>query len=346
MKKAVRIAVMGAGLIGKAHIERVAREPEAELIAIIDPAPFAKTMAEEMNVPWYPGYDDFIRADRPDLMIVATPNQRHFEDGMRLVKDGIPMLMEKPVCDTVERGHELVSAAERAGVTICVGHHRRHSPLVRMAREVVESGQLGKISSVAGLCWFLKPDYYYDVQWRREIGAGPILLNLIHVIDDLRNLCGNVVSVQALQSNATRGFEVEDSAAILLRFENGALGTISISDAVNGPWSWELTAGENKAYPQTSEFCYLVGGTKGSLTVPRLDVWRHTKDDGWWCPIKQERVVAPEEDPLVWQIRNLIDVVRGEAKPVIDGREGLRTLETTMAVKRAAETGETVTVVN
>lgn len=152
MKKAVRIAVMGAGYIGKAHIERVAREPEAELVAIIDPAPFAETMAQEMGVPWYPNYDEFIRVDRPDLMIVATPNQRHFEDGMRLVKDGIPMLMEKPVCDTVERGHELVSAAERAGVTICVGHHRRHSPLVRKAREVVESGELGKISSVAGLC--------------------------------------------------------------------------------------------------------------------------------------------------------------------------------------------------
>ena len=91
------------------------------------------------------------------------------------------------------------------------------------------------------------------------------------MIDDLRNLCGDVVGVQALQASAVRGFPVEDTAAMLLRFRNGALGTVSISDTVAAPWSWELTSGENKAYPRTDEFCYLIGGTEGSISIPRLE---------------------------------------------------------------------------
>ena len=164
---------------------------------------------------------------------------------------------------------------------------------------------------------------------------------MTHVIDDLRNICGDIVSVQAAQSNDARGFPVEDTAAMILHFANGALGTVTISDAANAPWSWELTAGENKAYPQTDQFCYLVAGTGGSLTVPRLDVWRHSGDD-WWTPIGAERRIAPEQDPLTLQMRHFCAVIRGEEQPVLDGRGGTRTLEITMAVKRAAETGELV----
>jgi predicted dehydrogenase len=167
-------------------------------------------------------------------------------------------------------------------------------------------------------------------------------LNLIHVIDDLRNLCGDIAEVWAVESNAVRGFPVEDSAAILLRFASGALGTISISDAVAAPWSWELTAGENKAYPQTGEFCYLVGGTAGSITVPRLDRWHYPGEQSWWAPIECQRRIAPEADPLVLQLRQFCKVVRRQEQPLIDGREGMRSLEATLAVKEAAASGRPV----
>ncbi|MFI5010926.1 MAG: Gfo/Idh/MocA family oxidoreductase [Hyphomicrobiales bacterium] len=84
------------------------------------------------------------------------------------------------------------------------------------AKEIVASGGLGQITAVSGLCWFFKPKDYFNVSWRREPGAGVVLINLIHVIDDLRNICGDIVCVQAAQSNAARGFEVEDTAAVLL----------------------------------------------------------------------------------------------------------------------------------
>ena len=101
-----------------------------------------------------------------------------------------------------------------------------------------------------------------------------VLINLIHVIDDLRNICGDIVGIQAAESNAARGFPVEDTAAMILHFASGALGTLTISDAANAPWSWELTSGENKAYPQHRPVLLPGRRHEGSLTVPRLDFWQ------------------------------------------------------------------------
>ena len=185
--------------------------------------------------------------------------------------------------------------------------------------------------------WFRKPaDYFEDNNtWRRQAGGGVVLINLIHVIDDLRNLCGDIVSVLAADSSAARGFEVEDTAAMVLRFTNGMLGTMTISDSAAAPWSWEMTSGEDKAFPQSDQFCYTLGGAKASVTVPRLEVWSHT-GDGWRTPLESERVFVPEQDPLTAQMRHFIDVVRGKAEPIIDAPEATRTLEATLAVKQAA----------
>ena len=86
-------------------------------------------------------------------------------------------------------------------------------------------------------------------------------------MDLLRYLCGDIECVQAMTSNAVRGGETEDSAIVLLKFRSGALGTLSVSDTVAAPWSWELTSGENSAYPVTSQSCYLIGGTRASLSI-------------------------------------------------------------------------------
>ncbi len=344
MLKPVRIAVAGAGLIGQAHIKRILEEPQAELAAIIDPSPQARAQAEALGVRCFADLEEGLRLAKPDGVVIATPNQLHVPNGLRAVAAGVPMLLEKPVSVDVESALRLVETAEEAGVAILVGHHRRHSPLIQRARMIVESGRLGQVTAVTGLCLFQKPNQgYFDGSgaWRSAAGGGVVLINLIHVIDDLRNICGDIVAVQAAESNAARGFPVEDTAAMVLHFASGALGTLTISDAANAPWSWELTSGENKAYPQTDQSCYLVAGTKGSLTVPRLEVWSH-EGDGWWTPIQSERSIMPEQDPLTLQMNHFCQVIRGETTPILDGRSGTRTLETTLAVKTAAATGQLV----
>ncbi len=341
----MRIAVVGAGLIGRAHIGHVRSCPGTTLSAVVDPTDAARAEAAALGVAWHPSLEDLLAGERPDGVILATPNRLHVPGGLACVAAGLPVLVEKPIADEAAAAFRLAEAAEAAGVPVLVGHHRRHSPLIAQARETVRSGRLGRITAVSGLCWFRKSASYFDAApWRREPGGGVVLINLVHVVDDLRNLCGDVVSVQAVTSSAARGFPVEDTAAIILRFASGALGTLSVSDAVAAPWSWEMTSGENKVYPRTDQACYLVGGTDGSLSVPRLDVWRHADERAWFGPIASERIVTPDEDPLARQILHFRDVVRGEAAPVIDAREGARTLATTLAVLESARIGAPVTV--
>lgn len=341
MSNIVRIAIAGAGLIGQAHIRRILDEPDARLAAIIDPSPKAAEQAASLGVPYFTDLEEALRQEKPDGVVIATPNALHVQGGLAAVAAGVPALLEKPVAEDVASAMTLVEASEAAGVPILIGHHRRHSPLIAQAREIVASGRLGRIVAVNGLCWFRKPSTgYFDGPntWRREPGGGVVLINLVHVIDDLRNLCGDVVAVQAATSNAARGFAVEDTAAAILHFASGAIGTLSISDAAAAPWSWELSSGENKAYPRTDEACYLIAGMQGSLSVPRLETWNH-EGDGWWSPIQAARTVVPEQDPLTLQMRHFIRVVRREVAPLLDVRGGVRTLETTLAVKRAAMEG-------
>ncbi len=120
-------------------------------------------------------------------------------------------------------------------------------------KDIIDSGRLGQVLVVNAMFWLFKPDDYFDIEWRRQAGAGPIFLNLIHDIDNLRYLFGDISAVQARESNAVRGNAVEETAVILIEFENGVLATASVSDAVVAPWSWEMTTGENPVYPKTTK---------------------------------------------------------------------------------------------
>lgn len=336
------LAVMGAGIIGRRHAEIIAAEPRARLAAIVDPAPLAEEFAKSLGAPWFATFEDMVARGHPDGIVVATPNQLHVAHGLACIASGIPALIEKPLADSAEAGEALVAAAEKAGVPLLTGHHRRHNPLVAKAREIIRSGRLGRVLTVNGMFWLAKPEDYFDVGWRRKPGAGPVYLNMIHDIDLLRHLVGEIVSVQAQDSNALRGYEVEESAVILLRFANGALGTISACDAVAAPWSWELTSGENPVYPRQPETCLQIGGTQASLTLPDLEVWSHRGKPSWWEPLQRERTPFLPGDPYQAQIRQFCDVIRDGAAPLVSGREGLKTLRVVEAVKKAAASGETV----
>ncbi len=342
MTQRVKLAVLGAGLIGKRHIQHVLAEPSAQLSAVVDPTPVGETIAKEAGVKWFTSFADMIAADRPDGIIVATPNQAHVQNGLEAVEAGVPALIEKPIADDIISGEKLIAAAEAKGVPLLTGHHRRHNPVMQKAKEIIESGKLGRVLVVNAMFWLFKPDDYFDISWRRERGAGPVFLNLIHDVDNLRYLLGDVAAVQARESNAVRGNAVEETAVILIEFKNGVLGTATVSDSVVAPWSWEMTTGENPAYPRTEQSCYMIGGTHGSLAVPALEVWRNPGKRSWWEPLDQKRIEVDDEDPLVLQIRQFCKVIRGGEPPLVSGREGLETLRVIDAVKRSAATGERI----
>ena len=333
------IAVIGAGLFGRKHIETMRQVPGCRLAAITDPTPEAAAFAGELGVPCFADYGEMLDRVRPDAAIIATPNVLHVPAGLACVARGIPLLVEKPIADTVAAAMQLTEAAERAGVALLVGHHRRHNPIIETAREVIRSGRIGRVTAVSAQWMLLKAQEYFDAVHRRSPGAGPVLTNAVHDIDDLRYLCGDIVAVQAMTSSAVRGYPVEDTAAILLRFAGGALGTLTVSDTAVGPWSWELTSGENPFYPRNDENCYLISGTEGALSVPRLELWRYGEQKGWGVPLARERFLDPTEDPLLRQLRHFFAVVRGEVEPKVPGRDAVQTLRAVQAIFDSAASG-------
>ena len=152
-------------------------------------------------------------------------------------------------------------------------------------------------------------------------------------------------SVQAFASTAVRGFPVEDTVAINLRFAGGALGTFLLSDTAASPRSWEQTSQENRSYPTyPDEDCYVVAGTDGSLAVPtmRLKTYARKEDRSWWKPFQVSTAAFERADPLARQIEHFGAVIRGEAKPLVTARDGLQNLRITEAIVEAARTGRIV----
>lgn len=337
----VRIALIGAGSIGRKHMAALARSGAARLAAIVDPSVPARALALALGLPHFDTTEAMLAADIADGAILATPTPLHFSGAMACIAARLPVLVEKPVTATPQDAWGVARAAEAAGVPVLVGHHRRHNPLIARAREIVQGGGIGRVIAVHATTWFFKPDAYFAPEWRRAPGAGPILTNLIHDVDLMRWIVGEVVAVQALASQTARGFGNEDTAAATLRFANGALCTVDVSDAAVSPWSWEMTSGENPDYPRTDEGCYRIAGSTGALDLPSLTRWRHAGAPDWFQPIQSDREAVSPADPLDRQIDHFAAVIRGEVAPLVGVRDAARSLAVVDAIARAAQSGAT-----
>lgn len=347
-----RIAVAGAGQIGQRHIEMIGRMPDrAVLVAIADPSDASIDLARCLGVSHHHRLPDLISGGGVDGVVIASPNPLHVEQALSCVAAGLPAMVEKPIAHTLADAWRLCEASEAGRVPVLVGHHRRHSAIIDTAVKVVASGALGRIVAVSGTALFCKPEVegYFDgtYRWRREPGGGPILLNMIHEISNLRALCGEIVAVQAFTSNATRGFAVEDSAAISFRFESGALGTFVLSDTAASDRSWEHTSGEDPRFNPghtNRDDCYLIAGTMGSLAIPtmRLQRYRDESSRSWHQPLVESAIALEAVDPLERQMAHFVDVIRGRATPLVSARDGTRNLQVVEAIAEAARSGRQV----
>ena len=340
----VRIGIVGVGVIGRRHLQLAAAEERCSVVAVADPDPATAAAASGAGVTRYRSCGAMLDNERVEGVIVAAPTQSHAEIGRELACRGLPMLMEKPFTDTLESGLDLVRAATSAGVAISVGHHRRFDPAVSAARNILGSGEIGRLVGVSGIWAARKPDSYFEVSWRRSQGGGPVLINMIHDIDMLRHLCGEIESVYADTASGNRGLPVEDSGAIVLRFADGPLATISFSDAAPSPWGWERATADNPSIPPSGENCYHFFGSGGSLGFPRLQVWKYEPggEPGWSRRITRTDRSLPPRAALAAQLRNFCDVVRGKAEPLVGARDALATLAAAQAVHRSAREGRPV----
>ena len=352
MKPAVRLAVAGAGLIGRAHLKAIARAAsDCELVAIVDPSPAAVEVAAQYGVPLFTGLSTMLDTMGPDGVILATPNTLHVPGAMTCLQHGVPALIEKPVADELDEAVRLARAVEASGLPFLVGHHRRHSPLLQAARAAVSSGRLGRLVTISGSATFRKPDHYFaEGPWRCQ--SGPLLINMVHEVDCLRLLAGEIVEVQALASHAIRGHEAEDTVAISLRFESGALGSFMLSDAAASPRSWEQTSGENPSYDHhPGDDCYVLAGERGQLSVPTMRVTDYAGEASWWAQARVRTLDLAEpgasahaRDPIARQLAHFCAVLRGEARPLVSVADATRTLAVTLAIRDAAASGDRISL--
>ena len=161
-----------------------------------------------------------------------------------------------------------------------------------------------------------KPKGYHDLAWRREPGGGVVLINGIHDIDCLRQLCGDIETVQATTSNAVRGFAVEDTAArgdpLQERCHRHAR---SFPTLRRRRGTGSATSQENPFYPYQPNDCYMIAGTLGALSVPTLHHrWHEDGKQSWGLPMTEQRVPFQPADPYHEQMRNFAGVIRGTRK--------------------------------
>lgn len=341
----VRLAVVGMGSIGRVHAEAIIGSDRARLVAASALLATGGELIDDGGaVPVYTDYREVLR-HRPEGVIVATPNQDHADIGEFFAGAGIHVLVEKPLAESVESARNLIDACHSAGVSILVGHHRRHNSRVDAAKRRVKL-VLGTLVATNTLITMRKPDEYYEVHWRTITGAGPLLVNVIHEIDVLRVLFGEIGEVQASARNL-RGHEFEDTFAIVLRYRSGALGTIIASDSTPSPWSWELSVPEGMGFPTYGQDNAMFLGTRGSIAFPSLREWRfegEPQDPGMRHKLTSQVPKFQHNDPYHDQIDHFADVIRHDVPPLVDGEDALRTLAVVEAIQIAAESGSVVDV--
>ena len=340
----LRIAVIGAGYMGRKHLQYLSASADCRLLALVDPDPAAQRAAHEHGARYCRDIGELLSGEPIDGAIVAAPTGLHEEVGLRCIDAGVPALIEKPICATVESAERLNRAAEQAGVPLLVGHHRRYNPAAAAAKRLLDAGALGRLVGISAIWCMCKPDNYYEAEWRRQPGGGPVLTNLIHEIDLLRYLAGDIIEVAGFTANAVRGFATEDSAALTLRFAGGALASVVMSDCAPSPWSWEQASGESPQFPANEQNPIRLFGTDAALEFPRLTVWRYRGAKSWTSPLDSAAVRVPGGDAFALQLAHFAAVIRDRATPLVSGREGQRTLAVTLALFEAARTGRGVTL--
>lgn len=344
MSTTQRLMLSGPGLIGRTHARIIRENEECDLAVLVAPdTEENRSVAQEFDAAFYSDFDAALDAERINGVIISSPNPFHFSQAMTCIKRGLPALVEKPITDNLIEAAALTDAAEAAGVPLLVGHHRTYSSLLDTALDFLRSQAFGRLVALQGAALFLKPDHYFlDGPWRTLKGGGPILINMIHEIGLMREFGGEIVAVQAIAGNDIRHFEVEDTVAISLMFASGALGTFILSDAAASSRSWEMTSGENPAYPYfPDEACYHFAGTNGSLDFPSMRTKTYASPEGrsWWKPFEEATLEVARRDPLKVQISHFLDVIRGDVSPRVSARDGYVNMLVLDAIQRSIKAG-------
>lgn len=336
----IRIAVVGCGRISKNHFGSIEKHADAlELAAVcdIDPQTLNQHKAQ-YGVPGYLRLNEMLKAEKLDMVALCTPSGIHPEQAILAASHGVHVMTEKPMATRWNDGLRMVKACDDAGVRLFVVKQNRRNTTLQLLKRAVEEKRFGRIHMVHLNVFWTRPQSYYDqASWRGtwEFDGGAFMNQASHYVDLLDWLIGPVDKVQAMMST-TRDIEVEDTGVLNVRWRNGALGSMSVT---------MLT------YPNNLEGSITILGEKGTVrvggvAVNDIQLWQFSEPCDYDAQIKtanyETTSVYGFGHPLYY--KNVVDVMRGEAEPETDGREGLKSLELLIAAYLSARDGKTVSL--
>jgi len=333
--KNFRIALVGCGRIAKNHVEAISRIEGLELVAACDAiADRAKSVAEPLGIPWFTSYEKMLADVDCDVVTIATPSGYHPAQGVLAAKAGRHVVTEKPMAISLRGADELVQACDAAGVHLFVVKQNRLNAPVQMLKRAVDRGRFGRLYMANCTVRWTRPQSYYDqAPWRGtwEFDGGAFMNQASHYVDLLQWIGGPVDNVMAKTATLARRIETEDSGVAILRFRSGALGVIEVT---------MLT------YPQNMEGSLTILGEKGTvkiggMAVNKVEHWQFADED----PDDEVARGLDSNPPNVYGFghegyyRNVLAVLRGDAKPDTDGRAGRKSLELILGIYESAKTG-------
>jgi UDP-N-acetyl-2-amino-2-deoxyglucuronate dehydrogenase len=336
----IRMAVVGCGRISKNHFDSIEKHQDnIELVSICDVKQDTLSKHEEKyNIKGYLDLGNMLENEDLDLVAICTPSGTHADQVELCAKHSINVMTEKPMATRWSDGVRMVKACDKAGVRLFVVKQNRRNPTLQLLKRATQENRFGKIHMVHLNVFWTRPQEYYDqAPWRGtwEFDGGAFMNQASHYVDLLEWLIGPIDKVQAMM-NTTRDIEVEDTGVLNVKWRNGALGSMSVT---------MLT------YPKNLEGSITILGEKGTVRIGGVAVndiqhWEFDESKDYDADVKevnyQTTSVYGFGHPLYYN--NVVEVLRGNAEPETDGREGLKSLEVLIAAYLSARDGKTTSL--
>lgn len=335
----IRFALVGCGRIAQNHFAAIKQHSDrAELVSVcdIDPKALASAVQTTGAMP-FSSLGSMLADTVADIVIVTTPSGLHPEQTVEIAASGRHVMTEKPMATRWHDGLRMVRSCDDANVRLFVVKQNRRNATLQLLKSAVEQGRFGRIYMVNLNVFWTRPQEYYDsAAWRGtwEFDGGAFMNQASHYVDLLDWLIGPIKSLQAYTATLARNIEVEDTGVISVEWRSGALGSMNVT---------MLT------YPKNLEGSITIIGEKGTVRVGGVAVneiqhWEfsepHADDEKVKHASYETTSVYGFGHPLYYD--NVIQVLRGEASPETDGREGLKSLETLIAAYLSARDGKRV----
>ena len=337
----IRFALVGCGRIAQNHFLALQKHASrAELAGICDVNAEALAAAAKLTgAPGYANLNELLRNSDADIVALTTPSGLHPEQTIQIAESGRHVMTEKPMATRWSDGKRMVAACDAAGVRLFVVKQNRRNATLQLLKKAISQGRFGRIYMVNINVFWARPQSYYDsATWRGtwEFDGGAFMNQASHYIDLLDWLIGPIESLQAYTATLARDIEVEDTGVMCVKWRSGALGSMNVT---------MLT------YPKNLEGSITILGEKGTVRIGGVAVneiqhWEfaepHPEDANVREVSYQTTSVYGVGHPLYYD--NVINVLRGEAEPETDGREGLKSLEVLIAAYLSARDGRLVSL--